>query len=289
MADIATISTAIATALAAALCPNGTASGAVTGRPLIIRRGGLTQADLGNAARTLQQGTDFIGIADLPESWARLDEPLGRPWQAGSQAPATTSVSVTGTTATVSVASGAVPSGTVGLRVGGLPGVNGTACSLHVAVPGDTAAGIATMLAASLPDAVTAGASLTLPAGCTVQPINAGTHEARCVARRQQQVFVITAWSALPEARDVLGQAISDALALTDWLTDAQGSTFRIEARATTNDDTAMNRGLFSRPARYLVTFDTDLTRAAPAMLAGGIGMGAGVVAGDVLLSPPSG
>ncbi|ATU72914.1 hypothetical protein SXCC_02552 [Gluconacetobacter sp. SXCC-1] len=289
MADIATISTAIATALAAALCPDGTASGAVTGRPLIIRRGELTQADQGNAAHTLQQGCDFIGITDLPESWTRLDEPLGRPWRLDSQTPATTSISVSGTTATVSVAGGAVPSGTVGLRVGGLPGVTGTACGLHVAVAGDTAASIAATLAASLPGATAVGASLTVPAGCIVQAINAGTQTARCVARRQSQMFVITAWSALPEARDVLGQAISDALALADWLTDARGSTFRIEARATTNDDTAMNRGLFSRPARYLVTFDTDLTRATPAMLAGGIGMGAGMVAGDVLLSPPSG
>ncbi|KAB8122511.1 hypothetical protein D3W54_15140 [Komagataeibacter medellinensis] len=284
MADISTISTTIATALAAALCPDGTASGAVTGRPLIIRRGGLTQADLGDAAHTLQQGCDFIGIADLPESWTRLDEPLGRPWRANNQTPATVSISVTGTTATISVTGSAMPTGTVGLRIGGLPGVNGTACSLHVAMPGDTAADIAAMLAASLPGAVATGTSLTLPAGCTAQAINAGTQAARCVARRQSQMFVITAWSALPAARDVLGQAISDALALTDWLTDENGSTFRIEARAATNDDTAMNRGLFSRPARYLVTFDTDLTRTTPVMLAGGVGVGPTVVTGDVLL-----
>ncbi|MDT8871926.1 hypothetical protein RAA17_14335 [Komagataeibacter rhaeticus] len=40
---------------------------------------------------------------------------------AGQPDPATTSISVTGTTATVSVAGGAVPSGTVGLRVGACP------------------------------------------------------------------------------------------------------------------------------------------------------------------------
>ncbi|MCE2563655.1 hypothetical protein [Komagataeibacter sp. FNDCF1] len=284
MADIATISTAIATALATTLCPDGTASGAITGRPLIIRRGGLTQADLGNAAHTLQQGCDFIGVADLPESWTRLDEPLGRPWRPDSQTPATATISVTGTTATVSVASGTTPSGTVGLRVGGLAGMAGTACSLHVAVAGDTASGIAALLAVGLPGALVTGTSLILPAGTTVQAINADTRAARCVARRQQQMFVITAWSALPEARDILGQAISDALALTDWLTDAHGSTFRMEARATSNDDTAMNRGLFSRPARYLVTFDTDLTHTTPVMLAGGVGIGPAVVAGDVLL-----
>ena len=193
-------------------------------------------------------------------------------------------MTVTGATATVTVDGGATPSGTVGLRVGGLPGIAGDACSLHVATATDTAGSIATAIAAALPGATTSGASITLPATTTVQAINAGTLGARCVARRQQQVFVITAWSATPAARDTLGRAIADALALTDWLTDENGSTFRIEARATTNDDTAMNRGMFSRPARFLVTYDTDLTRVVPAMLAGGTGIGPDVTRGDVLL-----
>ncbi|WP_182356690.1 hypothetical protein [Komagataeibacter europaeus] len=289
MADISTISTTIAAALAAALCPDGTASGAVTGRPLVIRRGALTQADLGEAARTLQQGCDFITIADLAESWARVDEPLGRPWRMDAAMPATVHMAVSGITATVTVDAGATPSGTVGLRARGLPGVTGDACSLHVATATDTAATIAAAIAAAMPGATCSGAGITLPATAVARAINAGTLSARCVARRQQQVFVITAWSATPAGRDALGCALADALALTDWLTDEGGSTFRIEARATTNDDTAMNRGIFSRPARFLVTYDTDLTRVVPAMLAGGTGIGPDVTRGDVLLDTGGG
>ncbi|GAO00433.1 hypothetical protein Gxy13693_048_003 [Komagataeibacter xylinus NBRC 13693] len=288
MADISTISTTIAAALASALCPDGTAQAAATGRPLVIRRGNLTQADLGDAARTLQQGCDFITIADSAESWVRVDEPLGRPWRMDTTQPATVHMAISGDTATVTVDAGATPGGTVGLRVTGLPGVAGDACSLHVATAGDTAATIAAVIAAALPGAVASGADITLPAMTTVQAINAGTLAARCVARRQQQVFIITAWAATPAARDALGCAIADALALTDWLTDENGSTFRIEARATTNDDTAMNRGVFSRPARFLVTYDTDLTRVVPAMLAGGTGIGPDVVRGDVLVGTPA-
>ncbi|NVN37879.1 hypothetical protein [Komagataeibacter swingsii] len=289
MADISTISTTIAAALAATLCPDGTASGAVTGRPLIIRRGGLTQAELGDVAHTLQQGCDFITIADLAESWARVDEPLGRPWRMDAATPATVRMAASGATATVTVDDGATPSGTVGLRVRGLPGVAGDACSLHVATATDTAATIAATIAAAIPGAAASGAGITLPATAMAQAINAGTLSARCVARRQQQVFAITAWSATPAGRDALGCAMSDALALTDWLTDENGSTFRIEARATTNDDTAMNRGVFSRPARFLVTYDTDLTRVVPAMLAGGAGIGPDVTRGDVLLATGGG
>ncbi|GCE82502.1 hypothetical protein [Komagataeibacter diospyri] len=288
MADISTISTTIAAALATVLCPDGTASGAITGRPLIIRRGGLTQADLGAAVRTLQQGCDFITIADLAESWARVDEPLGRPWRMDATAPATVHMTVSGATATVTVDVGTIPCGTVGLRAHGLPGIMGDACSLHVATATDTAATIAATIASALPGATASGACIMLPATAVAHPINAGTLRARCVARRQQQVFVITAWSATPAARDVMGCAISDALALTDWLTDENGSTFRIEARATTNDDTAMNRGIFSRSARFLVTYDSDLTRVVPAMLAGGTGIGHDVMHGDVLMNDPA-
>ncbi|WNM08210.1 hypothetical protein RI056_15135 [Komagataeibacter nataicola] len=156
------------------------------------------------------------------------------------------------------------------------------------AQPGDTAASIAASLAAMLPGATVQGADITLPACVTAQAINAGMATARCVARRQQQMFVLTTWSASPAARDALGQAMADALALTDWLVDANGSTFRIEARGAGNDDTAMNRGIFARPAHYLVTFDTDLTQSVPLMLAGGIGVESGLIAGDVLLDAPA-
>ncbi|MGS0646896.1 hypothetical protein ACU81Q_04600 [Komagataeibacter melomenusus] len=284
MADIATISTAIARALAAALCPDGSSASSCTGRPVIIRRGDLTQADLRNALHTLHEGCDFISIADMPESWTRLDEPLGRPWRMDSTQAATVSISITGGTATLGLVPDAVPGGIVGLRVQGLAGITGSGCCLHGAQPGDTAASIAAGLAAMVPGAVAQEGTITLPAGVTAQAINAGTATARCVARRQEQMFVLTAWSASPAARDALGQAMADALALTDWLVDANGSTFRIEARVARNDDTAMNRGIFARPAQYLVTFDTDLTRPVPFMLAGGIGTAEGVVAGDVLL-----
>lgn len=286
MADIATISTAIASVLAAAICPDGTTGSAVTGRPVIIRRGGLTQADLGGMVRTVQQGCDFIGIADVPDSWARLDEPLGRPWRMDTARAPTATIGATGATAVVTLTPGVAPCGTLGLRVTGLPGYGGAACVLHVATADDTADSIAAALAAPLPGAVATGGAITIPGAASVQALNAGVVTTRCIARRQEQMFIITTWSATPAARDALGQAASDALALNDWLTDADGSTFRIEARAASNDDTAMNRGLFSRPAHYLVTFDTDLTRPAPVMLAGGIGLPGGAIEGDVLLGP---
>ncbi|GBQ46071.1 hypothetical protein ACM0P6_02110 [Komagataeibacter sucrofermentans] len=288
MADIATISTAIAGALTAALCPEGRSASSCTGRPVIIRRGGLTQADLGNALHTLHEGCDFITIADTPESWSRLDEPLGRPWRMENTQAATVSISIANGTVTLGLAPDTVPSGTVGLRVQGLAGITGAGCCLHRAQSGDTAASIAARLAAMVPGAVAQEGNITLPTSVTAQAINAGTATARCVARRQQQMFVLTAWSASPVARDALGQAMADALALTDWLVDANSSTFRIEAREASNDDTAMNRGIFARPAHYLVTFDTDLTRSMPLMLAGGIGGADGLIAGDVLLGAPA-
>lgn len=287
MADISTISTAIATALATALCPDGTPGSACTGRPLVISRGGLTQAGLAGVGATLQQGCDFISIMDDAASWARVDEPLGRPWRFAGMQPATLGIttqdSTAGSTATVTLLPGAAPMGTVGLVMSGPAGV--AACGLHVAAADDTAASVAAALAAQLPGAVADGARITLPGACVARAINADVVQARCIARRQQQMFVLTAWSATPAGRDALGRAMEDALALSDWLTDAGGSTFRIEARAAFNDDTAMNRGIFARPAHFLVTYDTELTRPAPVMLAGGVGLPGGVLAG----TPPPG
>ncbi|MCE2574381.1 hypothetical protein [Komagataeibacter sp. FNDCR2] len=289
MADISTISTAIATALATALCPDGTPGSACTGRPLVIRRGGLTQADLAGVANTLQNGCDFIGIMDEATSWARVDEPLGRPWRFAGIRPASLTISAQASTATVTLAPDVAPTGTVGLVVSGLAGITGNACTMHVAAMGDTAQSVAAALAAPLPGAVVDGPVITIPDARDMQAINADVVTARCIARRQQQMFVLTAWSATPAGRDALGCALSDALALTDWMTDADGSTFRIEARAAFNDDTAMNRGMFSRPAHFLVTYDTELTRPAPVMLAGGIGLPGGLVTGDLLLGAPLG
>ncbi|MCE2579579.1 hypothetical protein LDL36_13970 [Komagataeibacter sp. FNDCR1] len=270
MADIVSISHAIVAQMAAIVYPDGKAGPSITGRPTKIFRGWITQADYTGADCTLGRGVDFITVTDLQGGWRRIDEPLGRPWRQEATIPATVSITTEGNTATVAIQDDANPTGIVGLRIRS----DGTtipdrSVAAHAVQDTDTATTIAAALAAQIPGATVSGPTITVSGGTTLDGATGGYAPAVRTARRQQQLFQVTVWSASTAARDALGTAIENGMAFIDWLTDANGSTFQIEARGDWNNDAAQSSGIFMRPFRSLCTYDTDARENMAQMLFG--------------------
>ncbi|GCE85158.1 hypothetical protein [Komagataeibacter diospyri] len=261
MADIVSISHAIVAQMAAIAYPNGKGKPSVTGRPTKIFRGWITQADYTGADCALRNGVDFITVMDLQGGWRRIDEPLGRPWrQDGTPVPATVSVTTDGTTATITLQDGATPAGIVGLRLrSDGAAIPDRSVAAYAVQPTDTVASIAAALADQIDGATSSGAIVSVPGATTLEGAVGAYAPAVRTARRQQQLFQVTVWSATPSARDALGTAIDSGMAFIDWLTDANGSTFQIESRGNWNNDAAQNSGIFMRPFRFIATYDTDM------------------------------
>ncbi|MFT8439840.1 hypothetical protein [Acetobacter fabarum] len=259
MADIVSVSRAIVAQMAAIVYPNGKGVASVTGRPTKIFRGWITQGDYEGSDCSLRRGVDFVTVIDLQGGWRRIDEPLGRPWKQGEAIPATVGIDVAGVAATVSLQPDTAPSGIVGLRIrSNGSAIEDRAVAAYAVQATDTEATIAAALAAQIPGATASGASVTVPEAVVMEGAVAGYSNAVRVARRQRQLFQVTIWSASPDARDALGTALNNGMAFTDFLTDADGSTFQIETRGDWNNDAAQNNGIYMRPCRYVATYDTD-------------------------------
>ncbi|WP_102323874.1 hypothetical protein [Komagataeibacter saccharivorans] len=271
MADIVSISRAIVAQMESIVYPQGKGSPSVTGRPIRIRRGWITQADYTGTDCALNKGVDFITVMDLQGGWRRIDEPLGRPWrQDGNPVPATVSVTTDGATATIALQDGATPVGIVGLRIrSNDTAIPDRAVAAYAVQPTDTVATIAASLADQIPGAVSSGAIVSVPAASSLTGAAGGYVPAVRTARRQQQLFQVTVWSASPAARDALGTAVENGMAFIDWLTAGSGSTFQIEARGDWNNDAAQNSGIFMRPFRFIATYDTDMRENMAQMLFG--------------------
>ncbi|QOF94210.1 hypothetical protein IFJ82_09620 [Novacetimonas hansenii] len=270
MADIVSISHAIVAQMAAIAYPNGKGNPSVTGRPTKIFRGWITQADYTGADCALGNGVDFITVMDLQAGWRRIDEPLGRPWRQEDTIPSTVSVTTMGTTATITLQDDATPSGIVGLHIqSDGTTIPGRAVAAYAVQATDTVDTIASALAAQIPGSTSSGATVSVPDASSLTGATGGYSSAVRTARRQQQLFQVTVWSATPNARDALGTAIENGMAFIDWLTDANGSTFQIEARGDWNNDAAQNSGIFMRPFRFIATYDTDVRENMAQMLFG--------------------
>ncbi|GBR34412.1 hypothetical protein AA11826_1217 [Komagataeibacter oboediens DSM 11826] len=270
MADIVSISRAIVEQMEAIVYPSGKGAASVTGRPTKIFRGWLTQDDYAGADCTLNRGVDFITVMDLQGGWRRIDEPLGRPWRQEDTIPATVSITTEGSTATVTLQDDAIPAGIVGLRIRS----DGTtipyrSVAAYAVQATDTATTIAAALAAQIPGATSSGSAVTVPGATDLSGAVGGYAPAVRTARRQQQLFQVTVWSASTKARDALGTALDNGMAFIDWLTDANGSTFQIESRGNWNNDAAQNSGIFMRPFRFIATYDTDARENMAQMLFG--------------------
>lgn len=274
MSDISSVAAGLAQLCSSLLYPNGTDAASFSGRRTIIQRGWLTEAVMSGICGP-QGRTDYVLVMPVQGAYRTIPEPLGWPWETGPITAPTVSLSIAGNTATVSIAAGSVPFGNVGLQVradANAPFPDRLA-AVHAVQSSDTPATIAAALAAFFPGATVQGPTLTIPHAVGLTPATGGTGTATRITRRQQQLFLVTLWSASPEGRDALGSALDGALSGVTWFAASDGAQCQLKFAGSADIDTMQAQSLYRRDMRFNVIYDTTQNQAAAQML-----FGAGVV-----------
>ena len=260
MADQADVEVALASLIANALYPAGTAGPSVTGAVYRVYRGypaaPVLDADIAAGIMHITV-TPASGEVKNVTKYPRI-------WQAVEPVPDVLSVTVDGFSATF----------TGVCAVGQLAGmlVNGTPYPYAVQAT-DSPATVASNLAAQLQSA----GWIVNYRGSTVGAPEAETFAARVVAgagalqeiKRQAQEFRVSMWCPDPAARDMVAPLVDVALADIVFLPLADGSYGRIRFAGASTTDGGADASLYRRDLVYSVEYPTTLSQVTPAMMFG--------------------
>ncbi len=272
MADIGTISRALAYSIAQILYPSGIGAGTspLTGRRTIVRRGWITNADYTGPCG-LRSGVDYVTVTSYGSAYRQIAEPLGWPWREGAVSACSVSVEAAGNQATVSIPEGVSPSGLVGLRItpdrSGLLPAN--MCVSYAVQSDDTPELIAQSLAGLIDGAYTSGPTVIVPNATLIKAATAGYGQITRTTRRQEQLFLVSLWSSNGNARDNLGSALDAALSAQSWLATLDGQNALLTFAGSNDVDSAQMQSLYRRDFRFKITFDTINTQTAAQMMFG--------------------
>jgi hypothetical protein len=259
MADQSDVEAALASLVANALYPAGTAVPSPTGYVCRVYRGYPAAPVLDG---DLAEGVVHVSVAGVGAVKNMTRYP--RIWQEVTPVPATLIVNVTAYTA---VFSGRC-------AVGQLAGVavNGAIFAYAVQVS-DTPSTVASNLAALLRQAGWLvnyeGSAVTVPAAdmFTARVVNgAGALQE---IKRQQQDFKIMLWCPDPASRDVIGSMLDISLAAPRFLALADGSFARMRYAGGETIDSNEDAALYRRELIYSAEYPTTLQQITPAMLFG--------------------
>lgn len=273
MADQVDVEVALASLVANALYPNGTAAPSVTGATYRVYRGYPASPVLD---ADIAAGVTHVSVTPVGGEVKNVTR-YPRIWQEVEPVPATLSVNVNGFVAAFAGA----------CAVGQLAGilVDGTAFSYAVQLT-DSPATVASNLAAQLRNA----GLIVNYAGSTVSTPAAVTFDARVVAgagalqeiRRQVQDFRVSVWCPDPTARDEVAPIIDLALADLKFLPLADGSYGRIIFAGVSTSDGGVDANLYRRDLVYAIEYPATLSQMTPAMLFGNAAVAVnGVVLGN--------
>ncbi|KXU99235.1 hypothetical protein AD929_15680 [Gluconobacter potus] len=266
MSDIGTVANGLRDFVASVLYPNGDSNASIAGDRVIVQRGWLTTANLTGACG-LQSGTGYVTIVALEGGYKRIGEGLGMPWKGGTAIPATVGISAVGNVVTVTAPSSGV-TGIVGIRMM----QNGQShVASYAATSTDTAATIASALAAQITGATVSGTALTIPAGLQVAVASTGHVTASRLTRRQQQTFQVTLWTNSPGKRDSIALALDSGMSGTPWFPDNTGAQCLLRFSGSSDVDTQQSSSIFRRVFRMTVVFDTTQEQQQAQMLFGGM------------------
>lgn len=260
MADQSDVETALTTAIAMALYPNGvvarSALGDVTCR--IYRGWPVSQA----LAADLAAG--IVNVSVFPGGEPRETTRYTTRWQVIAATAPTLSpiirrnvVTFTGTPAAGQMA---------GMAVNGETFV-------YLVQKGDTAALVAASLAAQITAAghlaQYSNVTIALPGAASVLARVEQAQSAFRETRRQSQSFRVSCWCPTPDLRDQTCTTIDTALANTSFLTLADGTAARLTLAGGATIDQMEGATLYRRDLVYGADYATVLTSAQPAMVFG--------------------
>lgn len=262
MADQSDVETALVSAIAAAVYPNGNSAPSAIGQhatPCRIYRGWPIAAAL---SADLADGV--INVSVFPAGPPRDTTRFPTRWTVTSDISPTLSVLVRQNIVTFT----GVPA--TGQMVG--LAVNGTTFT-YLVQGGDTAALIAASLASQLSAAgylaQYANAILTVPGASSLLARVEQAQSAFRETRRQTQSFRVSCWCPDPLSRDAAARTIDTAIADISFLTLADGTSARITLEGGATIDQMENAHLYRRDLIYGADYATIITAAQPAMVFG--------------------
>ena len=269
MADQADVETALASLVANALYPNGTAANSAIGNVCRIYRG-FPAAPVLDA--DLAAGTVHVSVSAV-EGPVKNVTRYPRVWVAVAPVPAT----LLATAGVDAVSFSGV------CAAGQLAGVAANGMLFPYAVQAsDTPPTVASNLAAM----IRAEGWIVDYAGTTVAVPGATQFAARVVdgagslqeIKRQVQDFRIAMWCPDPGSRDLAAPVIDQALASLTFIALADGSSGRLRFSASEARDMDADASLYRRDLIYSVEYPTTLAQMTPAMLFGTAGFTADAV-----------
>jgi len=260
MADQSDVETALATAVAGALYPNGaTAASAIGDVTFRIYRGWPASQALGT-----DLAAGIVNVSVFPVGEPRETTRYTAGWRV--------------TTATVPTLTPVVRRNIVTFNgtpaAGQMAGmaVNGETF-VYLVQKGDTAALVAASLAAQITAAgylaQYSNVTITLPGAASVLARVEQAQSAFRETRRQSQSFRVSCWCPTPALRDQTCTTIDTALANTNFLTLADGTAARLTLAGGSTIDQMENATLYRRDLLYAAEYATILTAAQPAMVFG--------------------
>ncbi len=269
MADQADVETALASLVANALYPNGSAAASAIGNVCRIYRGMPTGPTLD---ADLAVGALHVSIEAATGTTKNVTR-YPRVWVAVAPVPATLLAAVGDDAVTFSGVCAA----------GQLAGVAANGVLFPYAVqssdtPPTVASNLAAMIRAEGWIVDYAATTVTVPGATsfTARVVNgAGSLQE---IKRQSQDFKISLWCPDPGSRDAAVPLIDRVLATQTFIALADGSSARIKFNASETRDLDEDASLYRRDLIYSVEYPTTLQQMAPAMLFGTAGLTADAV-----------
>lgn len=255
MADLIDVQNALVALAAQVMYPNGTGQPSAAGVPVKIYAG-WPQANQLDA--DLATGTCHLTV--FPTQIERNTTRYPKEWQQLDVHPTTLTLTISGQTITVA---GTIPSPFYPQNVAALVNDLGF---VYATQASDTLTSIATALAAMIavgvPGTTSSGAVITLPVGAKIEAARVGsTGTSIREIRRQQRVFMLSAWCDTPAHRDAVCRAIDTALADTLRLIMPDQMAARIIYQNSPIWDSNQKTLLYRRDLNYMVEFATTQTR----------------------------
>ncbi len=259
MADQSDVETALTSAIAGVLYPNGTTADSVLGAVCRIYRGWPNPAGLDADLTAGRVNVTVYPDARHQRNTTRYPDDFT---QTATLAP-TLAITVNGASATI--AGDAATGQIAGLMVDGMAAV-------HRTQAGDTPELVAAALAAHISTvrmALASGATVTIPGARLVIGRVVADQPMIRETRRQEQNFRLTFWCPDPAMRDAAAGAVDAALSAIRFLDLADGTQGRLIFRASLVFDQSQNARLYRRDLLYGVDYATTIATTLPSMIFG--------------------
>ncbi|CAJ0705844.1 hypothetical protein [Ralstonia holmesii] len=247
MADISDVSSALVTAIAGIVYPNGTAQPSITGAAVAVFAGWPDSVQL---RADLAAGKVNVSVFPPPNMMRIIDSSMSD-WSTPTAPVNTLTLTLSGQTVTVG--------GTVSTPQNAALVVDNKAY-VYAVQAGDTLASIAAALASAVSvdqTATSAGAVVTIPGAKYISPRVGGVGVATRETRRQEQTYMVTIWANCFDQRDPIAAAIDSALSGQIHLTLADQSVATLRYKSSRQDDSLQKEGIYRRDLMYAVEFST--------------------------------